>query len=1312
MTWMFDFACAEGLASRDTQYSIGKVKNISNRFGFNAIWQKVACSLLMVLAVVTFSNAEPFMGKLKLLIIRGVYTDTIGETASDMLAKYPDEVFSTVVNETNDYFLKSSWGKVGIDSIGKGSALVAGCAVVDTSDKTWYADLQIVGEQMAQAQGYNPQTFDIVMVVWNCVGSAGAQTHAHNRIYYRNDWNTVVLSHELRHALLMKAGQPSWEACAWWIASGNSDPLDPTGVYAGNWDVPDIGGSLTVPQSKLDLNACTKFELGWLTPGDVFTVPGYQDYCHIVTLYPVDSTQNSNYKSSFAVARNCLDPSNPNLQQVMWGEFRTRYTGIPSIEKGILIHLAPCDRNPISTTLLDMSMRVKNAPDPRVADWWTQVAYLCSPDGQDIGLPVGRTFNDFPAKIHITPWSVDTAQKNLTLIITTGDFADDNSPNGHITFSGNIINDTNFGETYPNRAITLNAHGTDPDRDPLAYFWNFGDGTYSTDNSVIVNHAWPAVGTYSVSCEISDTKGMVALAMGTVYVYQTPPQAPTVVFCSYLDPLSSSKVNVFWNDNDPSVVGYKVVRMDKDNNIIIGIDIPYGSVQTCVDRELVANTQYNYKVQAYTADNRYSEFSNIAEIMTPAIGPDAPDNLTATVVSSSQINYTWRDNDNLSNETGYILKVATGSGGFQDIAAGSPGLTIYSLSTLTPNTTYHFIVCATNAYGMSCSNVASATTFQTVPAAPTNLSAAAVSETQIYLTWTDNSDNESSFFVEQALSADGPFTEIVGIGSNGTYYPNTGLNPNMTYWYRVRASNDAGQSAYSNVASATTLLSISAPSNLSSSVGSSTQINVSWTDNSTNEAGFSIERAASNGGPWTQIGSTGANVTNYSNTGLSPNSVYWYRVRAYNGNSTSNYSNVVSATTQDAAPIAPSNLTATAASSSQINLTWSDNSNNETGFYLEESTTGTGGWNQIAILSTNTSYYSVNGLSSATAYWFRIRAYGNAGISGYSNAASATTFTAPPAAPVNCAASGTSISQITVVWNDMSSNETGFSIERATAAAGPFSQIGTVNANQTNFNNTGLSGSTTYWYRVASYNAYGQSAYSNVASATTQAGAPNAPTSLGAVANSRSQITLSWTDNAGNETGFYIERAASGGSFSQIASVGANVVTYVNTGLSAGTAYQYRVRAYNNGGMSAYSNTAAATTHGNLAVNGTASASTQQTGNEAAKAKDNNTGTRWCASSSSMPQWWKVDLGSSKTVSAFEMMFEKTGTSGDCYDFKIEVSTNNTTWTTAVDRSTNTNTAQTQAYSWTGTARYVRITINDAPGNYWASIYECGVYGN
>lgn len=90
-------------------------------------------------------------------------------------------------------------------------------------------------------------------------------------------------------------------------------------------------------------------------------------------------------------------------------------------------------------------------------------------------------------------------------------------------------------------------------------------------------------------------------------------------------------------------------------------------------------------------------------------------------------------------------------------------------------------------------------------------------------------------------------------------------------------------------------------------------------------------------------------------------------------------------------PAAPSSLVASAASSSSINLSWADNSNNESGFRLERKTGSTGVFALIATLPANQTSYADTGLQASTTYFYRIKAYNAAGESGYSNQASATT---------------------------------------------------------------------------------------------------------------------------------------------------------------------------------------------------------------------------------------------------------------------------------------------------------------------------------
>ena len=101
------------------------------------------------------------------------------------------------------------------------------------------------------------------------------------------------------------------------------------------------------------------------------------------------------------------------------------------------------------------------------------------------------------------------------------------------------------------------------------------------------------------------------------------------------------------------------------------------------------------------------------------------------------------------------------------------------------------------------------------------------------------------------------------------------------------------------------------------------------------------------------------------------------------------------------------------------------------------------------------------------------------------------------------------------------------------------------------------------------------SSASTSASVSASVPPPAAPSNL-AASVSKSKVLLTWVDNSGNETGFRIERSTDGQTFTEIGTVGANITTFTNTGINAnkGTRLYYRVRAYNNGGNSGYSNTA------------------------------------------------------------------------------------------------------------------------------------------
>jgi len=236
-----------------------------------------------------------------------------------------------------------------------------------------------------------------------------------------------------------------------------------------------------------------------------------------------------------------------------------------------------------------------------------------------------------------------------------------------------------------------------------------------------------------------------------------------------------------------------------------------------------------------------------------------------------------------------------------------------------------------------------------------------------------------------------------------------------------------------------------------------------------------------------------------------------------------------------------------------------------------------------------------------------------------------------PAAPSGLVGSMPEGHQINLEWNDNSTAETGFKIERSTDGVN-FAQIGAVGTGTTFFLSTGLAPGTTYYHRLRAYNAAGNSAYSNIVSATTPAGPPAAPAGLTATANNE-QVSLDWTATAG-ATSYRVKRAtSSGGPYTLVASPSspAAVDTYlVNT-----TMYFYVVSAVNDFGEGANSAEVSATPMPAIAkLSGTiigSAGSFNNSGNDKTKLFDGSLTSYYDAANAS-GDWGGIDTGAGGAV--------------------------------------------------------------------------------
>ncbi len=362
---------------------------------------------------------------------------------------------------------------------------------------------------------------------------------------------------------------------------------------------------------------------------------------------------------------------------------------------------------------------------------------------------------------------------------------------------------------------------------------------------------------------------------------------------------SKAGITVQWSPvSDSTLKGYNVYRSTSINGTYVKLNGSPLSGFSFVDATAPAGVRSYYRITA--VDNAGESIGTNTSAMSI---PGAPGNVAASALNSSQIKVTWTISPGAS---GYdVFRETLGDNGFVQVASGVSTAT-FTDTGLSGGVTYVYQVRASNNVGTSnLSLLATATTpVGGTPAAPSALVAVTKGTSQITLTWTDNSNNETSFLIERSTNGTS-FTQITSVGAGVVSYTDSGLSSSTAYTYRIRAANSAGNSPYANTAQATTATPAptapSAPSNVTATVISSTQINLTWADNNGGSASYIIVRATGNGG-FVQIATVPAGLTSYSDTSLSPGTKYTYAVEATSAGGQSDFSNSANGTTPGTPP--------------------------------------------------------------------------------------------------------------------------------------------------------------------------------------------------------------------------------------------------------------------------------------------------------------------------------------------------------------------------------------------------------------------------
>ncbi|MDE5716482.1 MAG: hypothetical protein K2I53_02480, partial [Lachnospiraceae bacterium] len=592
----------------------------------------------------------------------------------------------------------------------------------------------------------------------------------------------------------------------------------------------------------------------------------------------------------------------------------------------------------------------------------------------------------------------------------------------------------------------------------------------------------------SYSFQVRARNADVAGAYTQQITVVTPPKAPTSVTATS----TGDSVTVNWN-KVAGAIGY-LIRLNTDE--VYGLE----NTTSTTYSGLKPKTTYTYQVASRSLDG-VGSFSAAKTIKTLAKMPDVPSGIQGQTTENS-VTVKW---DAVSGATGYDIQF-NGS----TYSTNSPSRTFTGLKD---NTEYAYRVRSKNADGVS--EYGPEKKVRTTPKAPSAPTASS-DEGSVTVSW-----NPVTGATSYDLEIDGKVYHV-----KGTSHKVTGLKPNSSYSYRIRANNADGSSSYS---STKTLKTTPTPPETVKETRTRTDITLKWDSVS----GASSYDLLFNGTTYRVTG------TSKTISGLTANTSYSYQIRVNNNDGSSSYGPVKTVKTL---PYAPSTYPTvkTAATADAVTLTWNTVPGaTEYELYFDGKT--------YTVKGTS---HKITGLKDDTSYRYRIRSVNEGGYSSYSSYMTVKTLLKAPDVPTDIRLSASSTS-VTVSWKYMSK-----------AKSYDLLFNGTVyNTTGTSKTVSGLRPETAYRCQVRAKNDAGTSAYSPAYTVRTLMSPPEMPANVQATAGTDS-VTVSW-GSVSRATGYRLRFQGETYSVTD--------TSKTMTGLMPDTDYEYSVCAYNAGGNSAYS---------------------------------------------------------------------------------------------------------------------------------------------
>ncbi|OFX87806.1 MAG: hypothetical protein A2W99_15935 [Bacteroidetes bacterium GWF2_33_16] len=656
-----------------------------------------------------------------------------------------------------------------------------------------------------------------------------------------------------------------------------------------------------------------------------------------------------------------------------------------------------------------------------------------------------------------------------------------------------------------------------------------------------------------------------------------------------------------WIDNSTNETNFIIERSLSQDAGFVNIAVINADSTNYIDQGLAFNTIYYYRMFAIS-DNDSSIYTSTVKCLTGAV--------IMNNISITRCDYYVLDPGGLSNypnssnkitvlnSTEYGAKVKLD---FESFYLQSTGdyLYVYDgtstsdplLKTLGGSTVPSSITATNPAGSLTLKFVSSSSTnysgfkihvsclFTIEP--PSELTLLTATTKSISFYWKDNSTHDNGAYVYRSLTENGNYICLDTLAENINIFTDNNLKSGTDYYYAVRAKGVDGVSILSDTLLATTT-GPKVPSNFRAYATGNSTVKLSWTDNSSNETGFVIERSVDVTSGFAEIITVNAESTDYTDQTVDFNTPYYYRMRSIVGTDSSEYTQIDSIVAGhvilDNGYIAScdyylldpggnenygNSLDKTiklfpmvAGQKVKLNFTSFNVENLFDKLYVYDGSLITDPL--IATLTGSSLPDSIMASNSEGALTLRFTSDGSGNRAGF---LAHVTCIFIPASPTDLILVEANKNSIQMSWTDNSTLETGFAIYRSNTLNGTYTKINTVDADITVFTDTNLNSGTTYYYKVYSLNGEYHSVYSADLSATTAG--PKAPSNLIVNSPDNTSALLTWTDNSINESGFIIERSLiSNTGFETIAITAANITEYSDGELLPGSIYYYRLKSF------------------------------------------------------------------------------------------------------------------------------------------------------